>query len=175
MQYLNVLTRAGFWLSALLFCNISVAETVEFDGQKFIEAASIRAISEVETAKVSLQKSASPAVQKYAQTMIAENTARLNELRKVAGENQLSMLSDAELQAKARKYVFERNGQSFDEAYAGMRAVERRKIVNLYRQAINSDHEAIKRYAAATLPELMHQLYMAQELVQTIKNPESEL
>lgn len=165
MQYFSLLSRGWVLLVVLLCCAKASAETLEFDSQRFIDTASVRSMSEIEVAKVALRKSESPLVQRYAETMIAENTLRIDELRVLASQYHLSMFSDAELQTKARKYVFERKGQTFDTAYAGMRAAERRKMVNLYRQAINSDNPAMKHYAERALPSLMHQLYMAQELV----------
>jgi putative membrane protein len=165
---LNVLPRSICLLAAILFCAKPSAETFELDSQKFIDIASINSVSEIETAKVALQKSASPAVQNYAQAMITENTNYLNELRSLASQHHLSMPSDVELQTKARKYVFERKGQDFDRAYAGMRAAERRKMVNLYRQAINSNDASFKIYAETALPSLMQQLYEAQKLLQTV-------
>lgn len=168
MSYLKALSPNLFLLFVLLHCSSLFAGAVEFDSQKFIDVASVRSISEIETAKIAVHKSASPAVKVYAQAMIVENTLMLNSLRSLAHENHLHMLSDAELQTKAHKYVFERKGQNFDTAYAGMRAVDRRKMVNLFREAINSDDVAFKHYAEATLPTLMHQLYMAQAMVVTV-------
>lgn len=173
MHILNVLPRSLCLLTAFLFSAKPFAETFELDSQKFVDIASINSISEIETAKVALQKSASPAVQNYAQAMIAENTIRLAELRSLATQHHLVMANDTELQSKARKYVFERKGQNFDRAYAGMRAAERRKVVNLYRQAINSNDASFKAYAEAALPALMQQLYKAQELVQTVDSTQS--
>jgi len=176
MHYLKVLPRSMYMLAALLICAKPVAETIEYDSQKFIDVASISSICELETAKIALQKSASPVVQEYAQAVIAENAAYLNTLRTFADQRHLSMLTDTELQAKARKYVFERKGQSFDRAYAGMRAAERRQVVNLYRQTINSPDADFKLYAEAALPRLMQQLFKAQELLQIINaKPSSSL
>ncbi|RYY06425.1 MAG: hypothetical protein EOP43_06400 [Sphingobacteriaceae bacterium] len=74
------------------------------------------------------------------------------------------MFTQAELQAKARKYIFERKGKAFDISYADMRAKERRKMVNLFREAVNSDQLLFKRYAEAALPALMRELFLSQEL-----------
>lgn len=57
-----------------------------------------------------------------------------------------------------------------------MRAAERRRVVNLYRQAINSNDAPFKLYAETALPSLMQQLFKAQELLQIIEaKPSSSL
>lgn len=166
MHYVNILSASLFLLATMLYGQPSLASSEEFDGQKFIESASVRSISEIETAKIALEKSSSPTIQAYAQRMITENTAMLDTLHTLARDSQLTMYSDQELRSKARKYVFERKGQTFDTAYVNMRALERRKTVSLFRAAINSDEILFKRYAEAALPELMHNLYIAQQLVE---------
>lgn len=165
---LNISVKRVFFLVTALFCGNSLAETINFDGQKFIEIASVRTISELETAKIALYKSSSPQVQAYAEHMMVESSDVLEKLRVLAHESHFYMFTDAELQTKARKYIFERKGKTFDVAYANMRAAERRKMVSLYREAINSDQVLFKQYAQAALPSLMHSLYAAQQLTEIL-------
>jgi putative membrane protein len=155
-------------LGIILSSSKSLAQTTEFDTEKFVELASLKFFAEIETAKAALQQSASPAVRAYAKIMIDENSNNLSELRTFAIQHHIALPNDVELYSKAHKYIFARKGQSFDVAYTNMRAVERRKMVNLYRSAIKSDDAAIKLYAETRLPTLMRHLYMSQELVQNI-------
>ena len=168
MHCINVISRMLLVLGVFLFSSKPFAETVEFDSKKFVELASLKFIAEIETAKTALQKSSSPAVRAYAHSMIEENGGRLSELRSLAIQNHIALLNDVELLSKAHKYIFIRKGQSFESAYASMRDLERRKIVNLYRSAIKSDNEAMKHYAESALPKLMRHLYMSQELVKNV-------
>jgi len=175
MINLSVLFKRTFFIIVVLFCGRSLAATVYFDSQKFIEIASVRSISELETAKIALQKSNSPLVRAYAQSMITESAATLVSLRKLANDSHLYIYSDAELQTKARKYIFERKGKTFDTAYADMRAAECRKMVTLFREAVGSDEVLFKHYAETELPSLMHHLYMAQQLVEHVDSASTML
>lgn len=168
MNLFKSVSKGTLVVVMLVMSAYSFANEAGFDSQKFIDIASLRCISEIETAKVALQNSSSPEVKAYAQSMISDYATTLSSLRKLAETAHLKMLSDEELQSKAHSYVFERNGSSFDTAYATMRCAERRKTVNLYREAIASNDAFEKAYAEAALPLLMRHLYMAQKLVETV-------
>ncbi|RYY76918.1 MAG: DUF4142 domain-containing protein [Gammaproteobacteria bacterium] len=157
------------FISSLLFPGLAMATSV-FTNQNFIDVASIKSISEVETAKIALQKSDSVSVKAYAQQVIKEQTAFLLSLRKLSEAEHLQMLSDTDLQTKARSYVFQRKGKSFDAAYADMRLTERKKSVSLFREAAEMATGDVKQYAIQQLPTLMHHLYMAQTLVTNVEN-----
>ena len=148
---------------ALLRCEVIFAGPV-FTGQYFIDAAAIRSISEIETAKIALDKSDSVVVKAYAQQVLEEQTGILDHLRNLAKVQKLRMMSDADLRVKAHTFVFLRKGKTFDQAYVDMRLAERRKSVSLFREAADMADGDIKRYAIDELPVLMHQLYMAQTL-----------
>ena len=163
MSYLKTRFCMVFLLS-FLFADVAMANP-EFTSQDFIDAASIRSISEVETAKIALEQSSSASVRVYAQQVIDEQTAVLLSLRKLAEAEHLIMPSDTELQANARSYVFQRKGKTFDAAYADMRVIERKKSVSLFRDVAKKASGNIKLYALKQLPTLMHHLYMAQTLV----------
>jgi len=156
------------FISSLLFSEIATAKSA-FTNQDFIDVASMRSVSEVETAKIALQKSSSESVKAYAQQVIEEQTALLSNLRKLTKAEHLQMLSDIDLQTKARSYVFQRKGKNFDAAYADMRLTERKKSVSLFREAAEMAEGGIKQYAIQQLPILMRHLYMAQALVGNVE------
>ena len=163
MNYVKVFSCFSWFLPALIFCEISVAGPLT--NQSFIDTASIKSISEIETAKIALEKSNSNSVKFYAQAVLEEHTFLLTHLRRFAKAQHLDMMSDSELQAQARRFIFQRKGQTFDEAYADMRFMERKKSVSLFREVAEMATGDIKQYAANELPTLMHHLYMAQTLV----------
>lgn len=163
MSYLKVRSCLVILMS-LLFAELAIAKS-EFTSQDFIDVSSIRTISEIETAKIALEKSSSLAIKTYAERIIEEQTGALKELRELAESQHLRMASNAELQAKARVFVFQRNGRAFDAAYAEMRVIERRKSVNLFRDIARTANGDVRQYATQQLPILMRHLYMAQTLV----------
>ena len=158
-------------IASSLFCRASLASSI-LTGQEFLDVAAVRSISEGETAKIALNKSSDTHIKAYAQAMIVEQQAALDSLRRFAKEQHLQMYSDAELQAKARVYIFQRNGKAFDPAYVEMRSLERKKAVSLFRMAAESADVALKQYATAQLPVLMRELYMAQTMVEQSNNHE---
>ena len=101
--------------------------------------------------------------------MLDEQLNAIKGLRELAKAQHLQMCSDEELQAKARIFIFQRMGKNFDNAYADMRLVERKKSVSLFREAAEMAEGDIKQYAIQQLPVLMRHLYMAQTLVRDVE------
>lgn len=150
----------------LSFCvSIEALASSALSSQQFIDMALVRSISEIETAKIALEKSSSAEVKAYAQVVIEEQANLLDSLRKLAREQHLNILNDSELQVAARVFIFQRKGKTFDAAYAEMRVTERKKAVGLFRAAAMLDDKSIKQYAARELPILMRHLYMANTLI----------
>lgn len=169
MNLFRVVSIGTLVLMMLMMSVRSLANQADFDRQKFIDIASLKCASEIETARVALEKTSSPDVKAYAQRMIVDYTTTLSGLYKLAQVSNLKIFSNVELHNKAHAYVFERTGSTFDTAYASMRVIERRKTVNLFREAAASDDPFVKDYAETTLPLLMHHLYMAQQLTDELE------
>jgi putative membrane protein len=165
MNCFRVIPVVIFLLFGTFFCGASIAGSV-LTSQEFVDSAAIRSISEVETAKIALSESSAPDIRAYAQAMITEQQAMIDSLRAFANDQHLQMYSDAELQTKARTYIFQRNGESFDRSYVGMRALERKKAVSLFRTAAESADTTLRQYATTQLPALMRALYQTQTLVE---------
>ncbi|RYY02330.1 MAG: DUF4142 domain-containing protein [Gammaproteobacteria bacterium] len=151
------------FFSALLSCGKAFGAYAT-TAQDFVDITAVRAVSEIETAKIALAKSSNPFVKDYAKIIVEEQRAVLKDLRIFAEDQHLNLYSDVELHQRARTYIFRRNGRAFDSAYAEARATERRKVVNLFRTAIKSDDQIVRGYAIRMLPRCMHHLYMAQTL-----------
>ncbi|HWV14029.1 MAG TPA: DUF4142 domain-containing protein [Cellvibrio sp.] len=167
MKYLNRLGAGVVFLAASLVCGKSLATPV-FDSQRFVEIAAEKSISEMEMAKLAMSKSDNVHIRSYAENIIKEQSLALDSLRAFAVKENLAMASDAELRKNAWTIVLEREGMSFDMAYADMRAEERKKVVNLYRSAIRSPNIAFRNHATDMLPLLMQELYQAQQLTQQL-------
>lgn len=167
MKYLNPLVAGVVFLAASLVCGKSLATPV-FDSQKFVDIAAEKSISEIEMAKLAIGKSDNIHIRNYAENIIKEQSLALDSLRAFAVKEHLAIASDAELRKNAWIIVLQREGMSFDMAYADMRAEERKKVVNLYRSAIISPNIAFRDHATDMLPLLMQELYQAQQLTQQL-------
>ncbi len=137
----------------------------KIDADDFVEEVSAKGIAEVESAKLALQKSTSSDVKSFAQKMISDHNAANMKLAGIASRKNLDIADEAELTAKAKKFVLEqRDGESFDEAYANNQVKAHEDTIELFKRAAMSDDVEIAAFAKQTLPKLEQHLKMAKEL-----------
>ncbi|WP_229837723.1 DUF4142 domain-containing protein [Cellvibrio zantedeschiae] len=161
-----------FLTSAFLFslgalCNTAMAkDTIE--PAKFVDEASAGGVAEIETSKLALQKSTSPAVKTFAQEMINDHTAANKELSAIAAKKNLKVSTEAELANKAKALILkQRDGESFDEAYAKNQVKAHKDTIELFNKAAVSPDVELASFAVATLPKLEHHLHSAEALAKT--------
>lgn len=165
MTIKNLLTNSA------LVCIFGATSSLAFaadkiDADDFVEEVSAKGIAEVEGAKLALEKSKAPDVQAFAQKMISDHTAANMELAGIASRKNLEVSDEAELSTKAKKFILEqRDGESFDEAYAKNQVSAHEDTIDLFQQAAVSDDAEIAAFATKTLPKLQHHLKMAKALV----------
>ena len=142
----------------------------DIDAKDFVDEASAKGIAEVETGKLALQKSTSPAVKKFAQQMIGDHTKANAELTAIAKSKNLKLATEAELKNKAKAFIFKhRDGESFDEAYANNQVMAHEEAISLFKDGTNTNDADINSFAKTTLPKLEHHLAMAKELAEKTK------
>lgn len=153
-----------------LVCMFGATSSLAFaadkiDADDFVDEASAKGIAEVESAKLALEKSTSTDVKTFAQKMITEHSAANMALAGIASRKKLEVADEAELTTKAKKFVLEqRDGESFDEAYANNQVKAHEATIELFQQAAISDDAEIAAYAKETLPKLQHHLTLAKAL-----------
>lgn len=136
------------------------ADSEKIDDQGFVEEASAKGIAEVETGKLALEKSTSPQVKAFAQSMVDDHTA---------ATKKLEVSEDAELINQAKALILKLRGEeSFDKAYANNQVMAHRETIELFRKAALSTDADISGFATATLPKLEHHLQQAEELAATL-------
>lgn len=158
----NIVTGLG-----LVACVGMAAQVfaVEIDADEFVEEASAKGVAEIETSKLALQKSTSPNVKAFAQKMIDDHTKANAELAAIAKAKKLEVSSESELKNKAKAFILkQRDGESFDEAYANNQVMAHKESIALFKEGTDSGDAEINAYAKNTLPKLEHHLQMAQEL-----------
>lgn len=137
----------------------------DLDAEDFIEEASERNIGEIEAAKLALQKSTHPAVKEFAQTAITVHTADLAKLRTLAAGEKVEMEDDATLMSKAKKAILkQRDGESFDAAYANNQITVHRDTAEFYKKAAKSEDAEVRAFAAGVLPVVEQHLKDAEAL-----------
>ncbi|MBC6905423.1 DUF4142 domain-containing protein [Saccharophagus sp. K07] len=137
--------------------------------QAFVEQASASGAAEIELAKLALQKSTQVDVREFAQTMIEDHQRANTELRELAQHTGLTIADEATLTQKAKAFVLQqKEGESFDVAYAKHQVTAHEKTVKLFRLATNSSANEIKEFAEAKLPTLEYHLTLARGLVDSV-------
>ena len=162
MKKTNILFGA-MALSFSSFSLMAVANTIDADD--FVEDASAAGIAEIEAGKLALQKSTSMDVKAFAQQMIDDHTAANKELAAVAARKKLKVDDEAEMMNKAKAFALkQRDGESFDAAYASNQVTAHEKAIALFQKGAKSDDADIAAFASAKLPKLEHHLHEAHAL-----------
>lgn len=161
-----LLTSAFVFAFGAISSIAMAADTVDADD--FVEEASAAGIAEIESAKLALQKSTAGDVKSFAQSVITDHTAANRELASIAAKKKLKVSTEAELLNKAKAAVLkQRDGESFDEAYANNQVKAHEDAIALFKKASVSPDAELAKFAVATLPKLEHHLHEAQVLAKT--------
>lgn len=164
MKKIKLLTTGIFLMAFGAACSSAMAKDT-VDPEKFVDEASAAGIAEIETGKLALQKSTTPAVKTLAQEIINDHTAANKELAGIAHKKNLKVATDAELMAKAKTMILkQRDGESFDEAYANNQVKAHKDALELFNKAAVSPDADLASFAVATIPKLEHHLHAAEAL-----------
>ena len=125
-------------------------------------------ISEIETGKMALEKSKNQPVRKFAQQMIDDHTAALQELQTLAQSKGVKLPDSPDIQHKTMAITLKvMPSATFDSEYmkrAGVNDHQRAVQLLLKTQKSAKDPE-LKALATKMLPTVQHHLEMAQQAV----------
>jgi putative membrane protein len=132
----------------------------------FAQLAAAGGVAEVEFAKMTLQKSKAKSVKDFADMMTKDHGAANDKLRELAEAAKIPLPVDVTPDHKeARKWLDGLEGAAYDVAYIKNQIVEHQKTVLLLEWEINSGEDAqLQRFAADTLPKVLHHLQAAQTI-----------
>lgn len=163
MKMTKYLTTSLFAVALTAGSTFALADV---DAEDFVEEASAKNISEIEAGKLALDKSTYPAVRTFAQKMINDHSANNTELRSLATRKKVELADDAALTSKAKAALLkQRDGESFDVAYANNQVSAHRDAIEFYKEAAKSKDADVRTFAVAALPKLQHHLEAAEALV----------
>ncbi len=131
----------------------------------FVRQAAIGNQAEVELGQLAHKKAASQSVRDFAQHMVDDHRKSGDLLRRLGrGANaNLPKELDPEHQS-VRTKLEQASGKDFDIAYIGSMIQDHQRTANLLQWEITSgQNEALKKYAADTLPAVMEHLEMAKQ------------
>lgn len=158
----------GVGLMMCMSAAVYVNAASEIDADDFVDEASAKGIAEIETSRIALQKSTSAEVRAFAQQMIDDHTKANEELMQIAKNKNLEVATESEMKNKVKSYILkQREGESFDEAYANNQVTAHKEAIELFKSGLNTGDEDINAYAKRTLPKLEQHLKVAEALVRT--------
>lgn len=145
------------------------ADTSHSAPARFIDAAMLQSLAEIEAARLALERSANDKLQEFARQMIEDHTAINQELEQLASSRDYHIAGAHSLTSKARDTLLNlRSVQSFDQAYAEHQITGHRKAIELYRRGARLDDFDIGNFARTTQRQLEHHLAMAEQLADAL-------
>ncbi|AVO55591.1 DUF4142 domain-containing protein [Ectopseudomonas mendocina] len=150
-------------------CAVSTLQAARKAGaistEDFVEQASAKGITEIEIARLALEKARSEAVRGFAQMMIDDHRRANQQLGELAKRKGLDVSDDAELINQAKIMLLKLGSEErFDKAYMNNQVVAHRQAVELFRRGLDVDDEEIAAFAREALPKLEQHLQRAEQL-----------
>ena len=137
-------------------------------GQTFANEAAASDAFEIATSRAALEKSTSPAIKKFAQSMIDAHTASTAKLKTAASAAAPAITPDPTLTADQQAKLDAMNaasGKAFDQAYvAGQTEGHQMTLDKLRAYSANGDVPTLKAFATEMAPTVAAHLNMAKGL-----------
>ena len=135
----------------------------------FVKTVAISDMFEIESSKLALEKKVA-ADQAFAQRMVHDHTQTTEQLKHLVNGGKVKVQLPAELDDDHKQMLEKLRGESgadFSKDYNQMQLTGHKEAVALFEAyAKSGDNEALKSWAAKTLPHLQEHLAMAEKLSQ---------
>jgi putative membrane protein len=136
----------------------------------FAKKAAEGGMAEVKFGQLAEEKGASPAVRNFGRRMVQDHSKANNELKNVTSKGSIPLPNQLD---KSDQATYERlsklSGDAFDRAYARDMVRDHSKDVSEFqKEAKDGQNEAIKNFAAQTLPTLQSHLDQARQMEQAV-------
>jgi putative membrane protein len=150
-----------------------VAAATTLTAQGFVNAAGVSDMYEIQAARIAQQKSANPAVKKFAAHMIHDHTGSSDKLKALLAKGDIKAVPPADLDERRKGLLDNLNAagpQDFDKTYVDQQVAAHEEAVTLFKGfAAHGDNEALKGFAATVLPTIQDHLAMIKDLRLSMK------
>ena len=138
--------------------------------QDFAMKAAQGGMAEVKLGQLAQQKATSPTVRDFAKRMVQDHSKNENVLQNTASRENMALPTGIDKDAQdTYDRLSKLSGDAFDRAYAHDMVKDHTKdVADFQKEAKDGHDEAIKNYAAQTLPTLQSHLEMARRMEQTV-------
>lgn len=135
------------------------------DATDFVEEASAKSISIIETGKLALEKSNNSDVRKFAQELINDHTKANQKLAEIAARKNLEVADNAELLNRVKSSMLRvRTDASFDSSYTQNQVTTHEQTIEVFEKGTRLSDPELKSYAEKKLPHLQKHLTEARKL-----------
>lgn len=142
------------------------------DASDFVNRAAFSDIFEIRSSEVALEKTQNPDIRAFAEQMIADHKASAEKLAAAAQKDGITLDPPPEVDAKGAEMMDElngANGETFDALYQRQQIEAHDEAIALFTSfAQDGETEALKAFAAETLPILEHHRQMLPEDVPAV-------
>jgi putative membrane protein len=122
-------------------------------------------MAEVELGNLAKQNGSNSAVKDFGQRMVDDHSKANNELKDLAGKQNITLPTAMNSQDQAEKDRLSKlTGHAFDRAYMKMMVTDHRKdVAEFKRESTSGKNPDLKAWAGKTLPTLQEHLKMAED------------
>lgn len=151
--------------------NTTNSENTKAETDKtFATKAAQGGMAEVKLGQLAEEKASNPAVKQFGRRMVQDHSKANNELQSAASKENLPLPNEMD---KSDQATYDRlsklSGEAFDKAYARDMVRDHSKdVAEFQKEAKNGHNEAIKNFAAQTLPTLQSHLDEARHMEQAV-------
>jgi len=136
----------------------------------FVMEAAQGGMAEVELGRLAVQKASNARVKQFGQRMVTDHGKANDELKSLALAKKITIPADLDARHKAtRDRLSTLSGDAFDHAYIQEMMSDHQKDVTEFRKESQSGKDdAVKAFAARTIPTLEEHLKMVQDVSQSL-------
>ncbi|MGN6369648.1 MAG: DUF4142 domain-containing protein [Phycisphaerae bacterium] len=129
--------------------------------RQFVQQASEGGMYEVKSSQLALQKTQDARVRMIAQHMIHDHTQANQQLKQTAQQDGLSAASQpGDQQQQMIEQLQKLNGTDFDQQYIQQQTQAHQETIALFQKEASNGQDALRSFAAQTLPTLQQHLQM---------------
>lgn len=155
-------------LIAATGCNKKGTDAMNNADKEFLERAAYYNKGMIDGGNIAISRGSEAVVTAYAQTMVAEHTAALNELKQLASDRDYNLPGNSDLEHQAVHISLkDKSGRNFDSSYMKLQLFDHMTAADdIYTDEINKGNDdALKNYAAKYKPKAASHRDMAQTIV----------
>jgi putative membrane protein len=128
-------------------------------------------MAEVDLGNLAQQKASNPEVKQFGQRMVTDHSKANDDLKQVAGKDNITLPAEMSASDKALKSRLEKlSGDAFDRAYMEAMVKDHRADINEFKmEAAHGANPDIKTFASNTLPTLQDHLQQAEKTLTALR------